>query len=1780
MKKYNVLLVVMFSMMLIFSGSASAKYQGQQISQTGYDLQLGPGVNMVDNSDGTHTIRDTFDFYKNGLNSQELTPADFVVYEDDVVVNANIIPPGTSNVQQKADIVFCMDISGSMQSSINAVKANTQAFVSNLNSRNFDVQLGLITFGEYQSPYLKTRNNGQFYSSTAAFLADFSKLGADGWQEEWFDANVLASQYSFRPGASRIIILITDENGDNLNYNISTSIQVVKNNATTIYSITEPYLSNAVRAATETGGQVYNIRSNFNTILDSIARQIANRYEVSYLSNASAGNHKLKVAIAQNGNFDIAEFKIGANPVVSLTSATNDMINKGVPPGGSNLTIGANITDDGKVALVEIYGTKADGTTYIGTMNISGNIYTYDIDPPNSLGSCLNFTIKAVDDEGRATISGPYKICAASNPPVIGIITPDEYDYNVAIPVTANVTDPDGDSDITSVILEAKTSGTLNWSAPFTMSLSGTTYTATLPASIAGFGGLDIRVTATDKMGITTKSPEKTITLKTIPVTILDVTTHRDIIDTDGNGEGPFAVYAVVAGVDTTINGNSVNLYYTVGGGAESEMKMTQTVVTSGQAALASNSNIYLATIPAESSGAKICYYVKAANPTPQSATSTNICFEIIQPAKPLEITPTYAVVTPGENVAFVATGGNGTTYEWQTLNGTLSSTLGATTTYTAGMVADGWDKVVVKDIKGFTTTAKIRVMDSLAISPDVNGKKFAPSSTVTLNATGGEPGYTWDVTGAESSKVSDDSTSVTITLGSAPATIKVVLKDSKARTAQVQFTNNGKLELTPGDTQVDPGKDKTFSVTGGLEPYTWKVYGGDLDSYSVSSVTYKAPQLPGVYHISVEDSGGQSANAKIQVGTPLMVTPSGARIMRGATQDFEVVTGTPPYTWTVPYGKLSSTTGAKVTFTPENHLGVYIVTVVDGVQSMQVMTVEVSEGLVVTPSIAQVQKGKTKTFTVTGGQGGYNWSAVRGSVNPPQGSSQVDYTAPSELGDGKDTVTVRDTAGNTATVNITVTEGSLDALTITPAEATVAPAGSVDFTVNNAANDPNTGSSKILWTATKGTITTGGKYTAPSSSGTYTVSVTDILNGRTASATIFVSNELLLTPNSATVGANGSKTFTVSGGEAPYSWSVAGEGDLDATTGQSVTFTATAKAGTSNLIVIDNTGKKAQAAIDITGAIIITPANITLAPLATITFSTPGVSGVNWIAEKGTIDSKGNYTAPADLGKDTVTAKDNAGNEATASVTVGNIPVITPAMAWLEKSGMSDFDVVGGTPPYTWSVTAGKITPSTSSASYTAPGVSGEYTINVKDSLGQESTAVVYVELPLKATRQEIFLKPGETAKIAVTGGIPPFDWQTIKGDMQDVRTLDAGYNYYTAPNVMGEDTITIRDKKGAETTVAVHVTQPLQVTPSIRYIERKESKNFTVVSGVGPYTAAIIDGDGDIVQSKTDEKIFTFTAGSTADDDVVIEISDNSGQKVQVHAYVETSLKVTPSIIYLDKNSKTSFRVSGGTGGYVATASAGFAEVDPETGKGVYESPSRTGKYTITVYDSKDQELKIQVEVAKTTPVISPSVVYMEAGEKRTFMVNMGAAPYDWSFEGALVNKLTDDGSTVEIVAPNVARSYKLKVSDAAGMEAEATVSVSQPLLISPSAMTIYQGTSPSLRISALGGIAPYQWSGTEIIPEGKDGESFAIIKPSARVEVGKSYTVSCRDSAGATASMNVIVSRLPGDLNGDGVLNDDEMKGVINAYVEGSAVQGVDLNPETVYSHVEAFTNTPTE
>jgi len=1119
-------------------------------------------------------------------------------------------------------------------------------------------------------------------------------------------------------------------------------------------------------------------------------------------------------------------------------------------------------------------------------------------------------------------------------------------------------------------------------------------------------------------------------------------------------------------------------------------------------------------------------------------------------------ITPTQAIVSVNDSVQLTTVGCNNPT--WTTTSGSLSSTSGNQITYTPTGQPGITDTVKVIDEDGRQVSATITIPEACSISPQQ--ATVSVNGTVELTAVGClNP--TWTATLGTTSPFSGNT--ITYTAPGQPGkTDTITITDSTGQQASATISIPTGCAITPEVATVSINQTVQLTAVGCQNP-TWTTGLGILSQTTGNTITYTAPSQPGQTDtVSVNDSNAQQAIATITIPTACSVIPATATVSINESLALTAVGCTNP-SWTTSIGTLSATTGQQITYTGTQKAEATVTITDTGSGQQATATIQVIvPPLTISPSATAVEVSQTRQFTAQGGDGHYNWTPVTGKLSSPTGES-VTYTAPDST--GEDTLTVTDKSGNSVVAKIKVlrSEGTF---TITPVKVNM-PAGGTQqgFRVHNARG-------QVHWTASAGSITDAGLYTAPASSGSYKVIATDYTSGRTAEATVIVAAKLTLTPTQKTLGTEGRADFTVSGGEAPYSWRVIGEGFLDSETGETVRFTAGNSASQVRLIVADNKGLDSEAKITVTGKLLITPENVTLPRGATQQFKAFGGSGaITWTATQGNIDEKGQYTLPDVLGTYVVTAHDSAGNQAKANVTVANVPGITPGNDWLDRNETTTFKVLGGVAPFNWSATAGSITENGNTLTYKAPDASEEVTLTVSDSRGKQSEAMVYVDLPLLASREEIFIEPKQTAKVSVMGGIPPFDWQTGKGEMEQPRTEELGENIYTAPNVMGEDTITIRDRKNNTTTVAVHVTQPIAVTPYKRYMKREETKTFTVVSGTAPFLAEVTDGDGDIEPAISEDGHFKFTSGSTANDEVTIEFSDNNGQTTQAHAYIERELLVSSPTLDVEKGGKANFKVTGGTGGFFIVADRGFAEVDEETGIGTYEAPNRFGTFKLTVVDSSDQTLEFQALVEPSRPQISPSVVRMFSGETRTFTVKGGVPPYMWAYEAnTLENR--DSQNSVEITAPQTAGTYQLSVTDNAGNEATATITVKQPLIILPVSYTFYKGESKPVRFTYSGGADICEWM-PENVQVVEQRNNYIRVLPQA-TEVGTQSSISCRDQKGDIARASLIVTNRPGDLDGNGFIDETEAQIGIDKFFRRENLNGVKMDRTQLFLHLESF------
>ncbi len=251
----------------------------------------------------------------------------------------------------------------------------------------------------------------------------------------------------------------------------------------------------------------------------------------------------------------------------------------------------------------------------------------------------------------------------------------------------------------------------------------------------------------------------------------------------------------------------------------------------------------------------------------------------------------------------------------------------------------------------------------------------------------------------------------------------------------------------------------------------------------------------------------------------------------------------------------------------------------------------------------------------------------------------------------------------NVANLNFTVSSSPPPVVvSISPTSATVSKGGQQQFT----AYVSGTSNTAVTWSATGGTVTTSGLYTAPGTAGTYTVTATsaaDTTKSASASVTVSQTSQISVSVSPTAVsmnqGAQQQFTATVAGtSNTGVNWSlISGSG----TVSSSGLFTAPNKQESDTIQVQSqaDTTKTATATATIPAvSISLSPISATVQPSGTQQF-TATVSGtvntgVLWSeVGNGSVTQGGLYTAPSTNETDTVTATAAASSAATKSASV-----------------------------------------------------------------------------------------------------------------------------------------------------------------------------------------------------------------------------------------------------------------------------------------------------------------------------------------------------------------------------------------------------------------------------------------------------------------------------------------------------------------------------------------------
>ena len=418
--------------------------------------------------------------------------------------------------------------------------------------------------------------------------------------------------------------------------------------------------------------------------------------------------------------------------------------------------------------------------------------------------------------------------------------------------------------------------------------------------------------------------------------------------------------------------------------------------------------------------------------------------------------------------------------------------------------------------------------------------------------------------------------------------------------------------------------------------------------------------------------------------------------------------------------------------------------------------------------------------------------------------------------------------------------------LALAPESATVNTGGTVTFAASAVHGDGSTSSASVTWTATGGTITPSGQYTAGPAAGSFEVTASQVGGSLTKSApvTVVASTSpiasISVSPNSATVAAGGTVQFSVLATRQDGTTLVP---DVTWTaTGGAITagglYRAGSTPGTFNVTATQQGGTLAgTAAVTVSAAVleavVLTPASATLTTGATQQFSVSGrwsdgstrAPAVTYSATGGTITAGGLYTAGSTAGTFTVTATQQGGTlAATATVTISaavlEAIILSPSSVTLTTGAKQQFSVSGRwsngattAPAVTYSATGGSIT---AGGLYTAGATPGSFTVTATQQGGTlAATASVTINAPVL---QAVILTP--SSAMLTTGATQQF---SVSGRWSDGSTTALAVNYtatggtitagglYTAGSTPGTFIVTATQQGGTlSATAAVTITAP----------------------------------------------------------------------------------------------------------------------------------------------------------------------------------------------------------------------------------------------------------------------------------------------------------------------------------------------------------------------------------
>ncbi|MFC1539776.1 VWA domain-containing protein, partial [Candidatus Latescibacterota bacterium] len=463
-----------------------------------------------------------------------LSKSNFEVLENGIIQSDfSITPPETGEGVRLADIVFVLDVTGSMGEEIDSVKSNMLSFMDALAGSDVNYNVGFVTFADDYYVY----NDGNLYIENDTILSIIDNITlaehdlgyGDDTPEDQLDSMAAASMFNFREGSQKVVIMITDayahESDSISSLTVSSLISQLETVGMSVYPVFDiddsaqntQYIP--IAEATNPGGKYYDVYESFSDIINDIGVAISNTYIVRYTptNNSYDGTTRNVEIRITYSTYEASVFETyipGSTPKIQRTAETVALHDQSWAE-FTGFTIEVNVTDSYEpyTQNVMLY-FRTSGTDTFSSIEmslVSSTLYQGIIPSSLVIEPGIDYYITATDGQSSATDPVIY---ANSNPYQIAILpnyTPDIIHTPVTalepgIPIQISAVITDGTNSLDSAILYYRISGQLTYSNISMPNTSGDTYISTIPSGVVTEEGIEYYIIAKDNFGVGSSS--------------------------------------------------------------------------------------------------------------------------------------------------------------------------------------------------------------------------------------------------------------------------------------------------------------------------------------------------------------------------------------------------------------------------------------------------------------------------------------------------------------------------------------------------------------------------------------------------------------------------------------------------------------------------------------------------------------------------------------------------------------------------------------------------------------------------------------------------------------------------------------------------------------------------------------------------------------------------------------------------------------------------------------------------------------------------------------------------------------------------------------------------------------------------------------------------------------------------------------------------------------------------------------------------------------------------